>query len=96
MTSISTLEDKGMRIDFINGKVLSWTKGSRMKDAINLGSIVGGLYRVIGRPLLEKFHDTNHQSEIWHRNKTKYKGPYPSNNIKTDDNSKQDKVVVRK
>lgn len=59
---ISSLEDKRMRIVFINGKVLTWPKGSRIKDSFILVSRVGGLYTVTGRPLLETIHDTNHQN----------------------------------
>ena len=65
LVSISTLEDKGMRVSFIKGKVLTWPVGSPMRYAFTLGSRFEGLYRVIGRPLLELVHDTNHLSELW-------------------------------
>lgn len=65
MVSIYSLEDKGMRVEFIRGKVLyTWPMESRMRDAFTLGSRVEGLYTVNKRPLLEMVHDTNHQSEL--------------------------------
>lgn len=66
LVSISALEDKGMRVAFIKGKVLTWPVGSPMRDAFKLGSRYEGLYRVTGRPLLALVHDTNHRSELWH------------------------------
>ena len=36
---IFALEDKGVRVDFIKGKVLTWPVGSPMRDAFTLGSI---------------------------------------------------------
>lgn len=65
MVSIYALEDKGMRVAFIKGKVLTWPKESGMKDAFTLGSRVEGIYRVNGRRLLAMVHKNNHQSEIW-------------------------------
>jgi len=49
-----------------------------MKYGFILGYRVGELYRVIRIPLLEIVHDTNHQSELWHRNKENPRGPFPS------------------
>ena len=60
---ISTLEDKGMRVSFLKGKVLTWLVGSLMKNAFTLGTIYEGLYRVTGRPLLALDHNTNYLRE---------------------------------
>lgn len=65
LVSISTMEDKGMRVYFIRGKVLTLPMESPMRDAFILGSRVEGLFRVNERPLLEMVHDGNHQSELW-------------------------------
>lgn len=67
LVSISTLEDKGMRVAFIKGKVLTWPVGSPIRDAFTLGSRFEGLYRVTRRPLLALVNDIDHQSELWHR-----------------------------
>ena len=37
LVPISTLEDKGMRVVFIKGNVLTWPIDSPMKDAFTLG-----------------------------------------------------------
>jgi len=63
---ISTLEDKGMMVSFIKGKVLTWPIGSHIRDAFTLGSRFNRLYRIISRPLLALVHDTNHLIELWH------------------------------
>lgn len=52
MVFVSALEDKGMRVSIINGKVLSKPTHSSMTYAFTLGSRFEGLYRFIGRPLL--------------------------------------------
>jgi len=67
LVSISTLEDKGMRVFFRRGKVLTWPMESRTRDAFTLVSRIEGLYRVNGRPLLAMVHDINHQSDIWNQ-----------------------------
>ena len=63
---ISSLEDKGMRVAFINGKVLTWPVDSHMKDAFTLALRSEGLYKVTGRPLFALAHNTNHLNELWH------------------------------
>jgi hypothetical protein len=45
--SISCLEDKGNRIAFMDGKVLSWHKNSSIEDARVIGSREGNLYRLL-------------------------------------------------
>ena len=59
---ISALEDKGMRVAFIKGKVLYYLVGSYMRNAFTLGSRFEGLYSVIRRPFLAIVHNKNHQS----------------------------------
>ena len=66
LMSISTIEDKGMIVAFINGKVLTWPSRSNMRDALTLGSRCEGLYKINGRPIHALIHDINHQSELWH------------------------------
>jgi len=60
-------EDKGTRVAFIKGKVLTWPVGTSMRDAFTLGSRSEGLYRVTRRPLLALVDHTNHISELCHR-----------------------------
>ena len=60
LVSISALEEKGMRVAFIKGNVLTWPTDSPMRDVFTLGWRFEGLYRVTGRPLLALVHNTNH------------------------------------
>lgn len=46
IVSISTLEEKEMRVSFIRVKVLNWPMKSHMRDAFTLGSRIQGIYRV--------------------------------------------------
>lgn len=43
---VSSLEDKRMKVAFINGKVLTWPSRSNIRDALTLGSICEGLYKI--------------------------------------------------
>jgi len=43
LVSISSLEDKEMRVVFIRGKVLTWPMESHMMDDFTLRSIIEGL-----------------------------------------------------
>jgi hypothetical protein len=47
LVSISCLEDKGNRIVFVDGKVLSWPKDSSIENARVIGTLEGGLYRLL-------------------------------------------------
>jgi hypothetical protein len=44
--SISTLEEKGFIISFVDGEVLMWPKGKYFNDAIVIGVQEGGLYKL--------------------------------------------------
>jgi hypothetical protein len=47
IVSISCLEDKGNRIAFVDGKVLSWHKDSNIENARVIGSREGNMYRIL-------------------------------------------------
>jgi len=65
LVSISTMEDKGYKVAFNDGKVRVWKKN--FKDAFTLGFRVDLLYQVGGSPWGVKSCDTSLQSELWHR-----------------------------
>jgi hypothetical protein len=67
LVSISCLEDKGNRIAFMNGKVLSWHKNSSIEDARVIGSHEGNLYRLLEQNEEALVHDEVNPNEIWHR-----------------------------
>ena len=56
--SISTLDEKGMRVSFFDGQVLMWPKGKTIDYAIVIGEEDGGLYKLKGHPEQELVHES--------------------------------------
>ena len=48
--SISALDAKGMRVAFVDGQVLMWSRGKTIDNAIVIGEQEGGLYKLKGHP----------------------------------------------
>ena len=46
LLSISALDEKGMRVTFVDGQVLMWPKGMLINDATMIGEKYGGLYKI--------------------------------------------------
>jgi hypothetical protein len=67
LVSISCLEDKGNKIAFMNGKVLSWHKNSSIEDGRVIGRCEGNLYRLLERNEEALVHDEVNPNELWHR-----------------------------
>jgi hypothetical protein len=67
LVSISCLEDKGNRIAFVDGKVLSWHKDSNIENARVIGSREGNLYRLLEQNEEALVHDEVNPNELWHR-----------------------------
>jgi hypothetical protein len=67
LVSISCLEDKGNRIAFMDGKVLSWHNNSSIEDARVIGSREGNLYRQLEQNEEALVHDEVNPNELWHR-----------------------------
>jgi hypothetical protein len=67
LLSISTLDEKGFRVAFVDGEVLMWPKGKTFDDAVVIGVQEGGLYKLKGRSDSTLIHDTVNSSELWHR-----------------------------
>ena len=67
LLSISTLGKKGFRVAFIDGKVLMWTKGKTIDDAIDIGVEEGGLYKLKGHTDSALTTSTINPSELWHK-----------------------------
>lgn len=49
LLSISTLEEKGFRVVFVDGQILMWPKGKSFDDAVVIVIQEGGLYRLKGK-----------------------------------------------
>jgi hypothetical protein len=67
LVSISCLEDKGNKIAFVDGKVLSWHKDSNIENARVIGSHEGNLYRLLEQNEEAPVHDEVNPNELWHR-----------------------------
>jgi hypothetical protein len=65
--SISCLEDKGIIIAFVDGKVLSWHKDSNIENARVIGSHERNLYRLLEQNEEALVHDEVNPNELWHR-----------------------------
>jgi hypothetical protein len=66
LVSISFLEDKGNRIAFVDGKVLSWHKESSIENARVIESHEGNLYRLLEQSEEALVHDEVNPNELWH------------------------------
>jgi hypothetical protein len=67
LLSISTLDEKGYRVAFVDGQVLMWPRGKTFDDVVVIGVQEGGLYKLKGRSDSTLIHDTVNPSELWHR-----------------------------
>ena len=64
---ISALDAKGMRVSFVDGQVLMWSREKTIDDAIVIGEQEGGLYKLKGHSEQDLVHDTVEANELWHR-----------------------------
>ena len=67
LLSISSLDKKGFKVAFIDGKVLMWTKGKTIDDAVEIGVEEGDLYKLKGHTDSALTTSTIDPSELWHR-----------------------------
>ena len=63
---VSTLEDKGFRVTFMEGKAHLWHKDSSLESAIEIGVRVGDLYKLLGHSIQALVHKTINLCELWH------------------------------
>ena len=67
LPSISALDGKGMRVEFIDGQLLRWPKGKTIDDAVVIGEQEGGLYKLKGQLEQALVHDLVEPNELWNR-----------------------------
>jgi hypothetical protein len=67
LVSISALEDKGYKVTFSEGRVLSWHKDSHINFSKVIGCQENKLYRLTIKPIQALLHDTINLRELWHR-----------------------------
>ena len=70
LLSFSTLDKKGYRVAFIDGKVLIWSKGKTLEDVVVIVEEEGGLYKIKGHPEIALVHETTISRYLWHRRLT--------------------------
>jgi hypothetical protein len=61
---ISTLDEKGYRVSFVDGHVLMWPRGKTFDDVVVIGVQEGGLYKLKERSNSTLIHDIVNPSEI--------------------------------
>ena len=66
LVSISALEDKGYKVAFLDGKVLTWQKNSSMYTTKVIGMREESLYRLNTPPVQTLVHDSTSMGELWH------------------------------
>jgi hypothetical protein len=66
LVSISCLEEKGDREDFVDGKVLVWSKYSKIENTRVIGTCEGRLYKLPGQNIQALVHDEINLGELWH------------------------------
>ena len=67
LLSISTLDEKGIIVAFVDAQVEMWPKGNIIDDAKMIGEEDGGLYKLKGQPEQALVHDSIEISELWYR-----------------------------
>jgi hypothetical protein len=67
LLSISTLEDKGFRVDFLDGQVLLWPKSSSIDFSTMIGVREGGLYKLKQHQEQALVNNNVISSELWHQ-----------------------------
>lgn len=70
LLSISSLEDKGYIIAFVDGNVLIWKKGASFEYTKVIGVWIGVLYHLLGNLIQALLHNITNICELWHRRYT--------------------------
>jgi hypothetical protein len=65
--SISTMEDRGYAVAFVDGKVFAWRKGLSLDSTEVIGTHDGSLYKLTGQPTQVLVHESENLCELWHR-----------------------------
>ena len=63
--SVSSLDKKGLRVSFVDGEFLMWTKGNIIDDATIIGVECGGLYKLKGNIDSTLTSSTISRCELW-------------------------------
>ena len=63
---VSSLEDKGFKVAFMDGKDPLWQKDSDISSSEVIVVQEGGLYKLSSHPIQGFVHDTINLYELWH------------------------------
>ena len=63
---VSSLEDKGFRVTFMDGKAFLWHKDSDISSTEVIGVQEGCLYKLPGHPVQALMHNIINLCELWH------------------------------
>ena len=66
LLSISALDKRGFIFVFIDGKVLMWSKGKTLDDAVKIGIEEGQVYKLKGHANSALATSTINPCELWH------------------------------
>ena len=64
LLSIFALDENGMRVAFVDGKVFMWLKGKTIDDAVVIGEQEVGLYKLKGQLEQALDHESVGLSEL--------------------------------
>ena len=67
LISISALNKKGLRVSFVDGILLMWTKGKKIDDVVEIGVEEGGLYKLKGHAYSTLETSIINPCELWNR-----------------------------
>ena len=65
LLSISALDEKRIRVAFVDGQVLMWPRGNTIEDANIIGEEDGGLYKLKGQLEQALIHESIEPNELW-------------------------------
>jgi hypothetical protein len=67
LLSISSFDEKGYKVAFVDGKFVMWPRGKNFDDIVVIGVKEVGLYKLKGRSDSILIHDIVNPNELWHR-----------------------------
>lgn len=67
LLSISSFEDEGYRIAFVDGKVPVWKKDALFESLKVIGVRIGYLYHLLGHSIQSLIHNTYDICKLWHQ-----------------------------
>ena len=68
LVSVSTIEDRGLGVCFLDGRVQVYPRATGMSSAMDIGVRCGKLYKLLYQPQCALAHNSSNElCELWHR-----------------------------